>query len=82
MDPFVAPSVEVAIREFRRVVNQPDHNFNSYPEDYTLFHIGRFDVSSGKLLPQEPVSLGVAVTFLNHGSQLPIPLHDAKEASA
>ena len=65
LDPFVAPSVEYAIREFRRVVNQEGHQFNQFPQDYTLFYCGKFDVPSGKLEAIEPQSLGVAVTFLN-----------------
>lgn len=70
LDPFVAPSVEVALREFRRIVNKPDHQFNLYPEDYTLFHIGMFSVETGKLEPQDPRSLGVAITFVSQTQPL------------
>lgn len=64
LDPFVAPSVEFAVREFRQVVNQSGHQFNKFPEDYTLYHVGTFDVATGALTPMDPRSLGVAVTFL------------------
>ncbi len=65
LDPFVAPSIEFAIRSFRQAVNTPDHNFQRYPEDYTLFHIGSFSVQTGLIDPQPPNSMGVAITFLN-----------------
>lgn len=64
LDPFVAPTIEFAIREFRRAVNKEGTQFNQYPEDYTLFHIGEFDPDKGILIPQGPTSLGVAVTFI------------------
>lgn len=65
-DPFVAPTVEFAIREFRRMVNASDTNISRYPEDYTLFHIGEFDPDKGELVGFPPRSLGVAITFVDH----------------
>lgn len=62
--PFDAPSLEFAIREFRRAANDPGHQFNRFPEDYTLFYIGDFDGSSGTLESKEPTSLGVAITLI------------------
>ncbi len=70
LDPFTAPTIEFAIREFRKAVNTPDHQFQNYPEDYTLFHIGEFSIETGQLIPGENHSLGVAVTYLE---QINIP---------
>lgn len=64
LDCFVAPTAEFAIREFRSAVNKPGHQFCLYPGDYTLFLCGQFDAETGNLLPQNPVSLGVGVTFV------------------
>lgn len=64
LDPFVAPTVEAAIREFREHVNQEGSPLNRFPEDYTLFHIGEFDPDKGELVGFPPRSLGVAVTFV------------------
>lgn len=64
LDPFVAPSPEFAIREFKRAVNEEGHQFNRFPSDYTLFYIGTFDPLSGNLNGQSPTSLGVAITFV------------------
>lgn len=65
LEPFVAPSVEVAIRSFRQAVNQEKHQFNLFPSDYTLFHIGSFSQQTGYIEAAEPRSLGVALTYLN-----------------
>ncbi len=70
LDPFVAPSMEFAIREFRTIVNKEGHQFNLYPSDYTLFHIGTFDLETGQLSGSDPISLGVVVTLIE--KQLPI----------
>lgn len=70
LDPFVAPTIEFAIREFRRAVNTDGHQFNNFPEDYTLFHIGEFNPEDGFLISATPTSLGVAITFRE---QLEIP---------
>jgi len=66
LDPFVASTHEVAIREFRRIVNQAGHQFNRFPEDYTLYHLGSFDAESGLLHGSDPRSLGIAQSFMNH----------------
>lgn len=64
LDPFTAPTIEFAIREFRRAINTPDHQFAKYPEDYTLYHIGEFSAETGDLIPGQLHSLGVAQTFV------------------
>lgn len=68
LEPFFAPTVEVAIRMFRTLVNREDHQFHVYPEDYTLFHIGTFDGSRGLVDSlATPHSIGLAQTFLDRG---------------
>lgn len=65
LDPFVAPTIEVAIRGFRSVVNKPGHPFNDHPEDYTLFHVAEFDAESGTMsAPAAAVKIGAALSFL------------------
>jgi len=64
LDPFVAPSIEFALREFRSIINQEGHQFNKFPEDYTLFHIGEFNPNNALLEGIGPTSLGVAITFV------------------
>lgn len=64
LEPFWAPTIEVAIRGFREAVTREGHQFQKFPEDYTLFHLGEFDQERGELVPATPRSLGVAITFL------------------
>jgi len=64
LEPFFAPSAEAAIRGFRQAVNTENHSFNSFPEDFTLFSLGSFDSRTGMVVPHSPVSLGVAITFV------------------
>ena len=71
LDPFNAPTIEFAIREFRTAVNKEGHQFCQYPDDYTLFHIGEFNAETGQLQPSELRSLGVAITFKEQLNLLP-----------
>jgi len=65
LEPFFADTVEVALRMFRAMVSKEGHQFNRFPEDYTLFHIGDYDPTSGMLSTLlAPHSLGVAVQFM------------------
>lgn len=66
LDPFCAPTIEVAIRLFRELANKPDHAFGKFPGDYELRHIGSFDAEAGILIAADPThSLGVALTYVN-----------------
>jgi len=64
LEPFFAETVEVACRMFRALVNKEGHQFNRFPEDYTLFHIGSYDEKAGELAAITPHSLGVALTYV------------------
>ena len=78
LEPFFAPTIEYAIRQFRQAVNKPDHQFNLYPEDYTLFHVGSFDQEEGQLQPlATPHSLGVAISFIQKLSEALEVVNDA-----
>jgi hypothetical protein len=79
LEPFVAPSVDFAIRSFRQAVNTPDHQFNVFPQDYTLFVTGEFDPETGRVAPIGPTSLGVAITFMNPVNPAPVLLEEPEE---
>lgn len=49
--PFFAANDAVAERMFGMVVNEKAGPLNQYAADYTLFHIGQFDVMGGFLVP-------------------------------
>lgn len=74
LQPFVAQTIEVAIREFRAACNTPQHQFAKYPEDYTLFHVGEFNAETGLLTPlTAPHTLGVAISYIDAPSPLQAP---------
>lgn len=53
-----------ALRAFQDAVNNQETSMYHHPEDYTLFHLGEWDNSTGVYKNnQTPVSLGVAVEF-------------------
>jgi len=54
MQPFFAPSVGAAIRMFSDAVADKDSNLGRHPGDYTLFHVGDFDDSSGLTSSLDP----------------------------
>lgn len=60
LHPFNSPSIDTAIREFKRAVTTPDHQFNRFPDDYSLFHIGQFNDETGHLEPEAPRSIATA----------------------
>lgn len=87
LEPFYAPTIEYAIRQFRASINTGDHMFARFPEDYVLFHIGSFDQESGQVVANAaPMSLGVAVTFLdvpmNGSAPVDITREPVEEVSA
>lgn len=85
LTPFFAPTVEFAIREFRAAVNKPGHQFNQYPEDYTLFHVGTWYAETAEFNTHSPHSLGVAITYVEKklAEQLPLlPENDNDENDA
>lgn len=77
LEPFVAATLEVALRMFREAVNKPGHQFNKFPGDYTLFHVGEFDQEDGMVHSAKPHNLGVAITLLESGLMLDPALKEA-----
>ncbi len=49
MDVFPAPTVDFAIRGFKEACQTEGHQFQKFPEDYVLFHVGQFDGESGEV---------------------------------
>ncbi|AXH74358.1 MAG: nonstructural protein [Microviridae sp.] len=55
--PFFAFNAAVAQRTVAAVLMQGDSLVGKFPQDYQLFHIGRFDDASGELMAIAPVSV-------------------------
>lgn len=54
LTPFFTRNIDTAIRDCKQIVNTTDHNFSIHAEDYSLFHIGEYDETSGKIIAQPP----------------------------
>jgi len=63
LPPFYAPTDGSALRSFETAANTPDHEFNKYSADYTLFHLGTFDDQTATIEHTTPRSLGVAIEY-------------------
>lgn len=66
--PVLIESRGAAIRMFATMVNEVDHQFNKYPEDYVLFELGDWDEETGVITPHSaPISLGVGSNYKRSG---------------
>lgn len=66
LNPFFSATHGSAIRSLTASMDDVKSPFRRFPADYTLFHIGVFDDTSGKLIPETtPVSLGIVQEFLS-----------------
>lgn len=51
LQPFATNTHGLAERMFSEMVNTQGHQFNRFPEDYTLYHIGTFDTHTALVEP-------------------------------
>jgi len=64
LNPFYSASRGQAIRSWEKACNDPQTSMCEYPQDFTLFEIGDFDISNGQFYPYESkISLGTGVEF-------------------
>lgn len=66
LDPFFSPTVETAARGFRELVQTPDHQFNKFPEDYSLYCIGKFSGDTGEITSHSPQTIAAASSLLGN----------------
>lgn len=63
--PFFAPAPGVAIRNFIKSINTPDHQFHQFAADYTLFCIGSYDEHTGFITQDDAhENLGNGLNYL------------------
>lgn len=71
--PFTDQSEASATRNFGDAVkdgSNPNNMWHKHPEDFSLFQVGEFDMSSGELLPCIPKSLITASAIQSLNGQL------------
>ena len=54
MRPFFSQADGQATRGFKDIATDADHEVGKHPEDYTLYRIGSYNDTSGKLEGEEP----------------------------
>jgi hypothetical protein len=65
LNPFFMRSKGEAIRALTISVNNSDHDFAKFPEDYTLFELGDYEEETAKFnLYPTPTSIGKAIEFV------------------
>lgn len=77
--PYPAVNAGVALRMFEEWVLTPDHPYNKYPEDYSLWETGYFDQVTGlpERLPEKihlAEALQVRAATQNHDEIEPVNL--------
>jgi len=71
-EPFFMRTIDEALRGFRDVANNPETNICKYSEDYSLFHLGSYDSTTGVFTNNSaPYNLGLASSLK---TPLPTPL--------
>lgn len=64
LKPFFSPTIEAGIRDFGAACSRDEHQFQQFPEDYALYHIGEWDESNGVIHPAEARKVSMAVNFV------------------
>ena len=55
LQPFFLSTHGAAIRGIMECLDDPQHNFHKHAADFTLFHIGTFDESTGQIKSEEVI---------------------------
>lgn len=64
--PFYTHQKGQAIRSFQDAVNDPQCPFNKHPEDFSLFHVGEWNDTTGVVTPlPNPVPVEEALNVIN-----------------
>jgi len=64
LSPFMMKSKGEAIRAIQNHIEDKEHNFHKYAEDFTLFELGSWDDQTAKYeLHSTPKSMGVFIEF-------------------
>lgn len=63
-NPFTSANLLTAQRDFERAANDKNSDICLFPNDYTLYEIGKFDDTLGIVIPHEnPYNRGLATQY-------------------
>lgn len=64
MRPFFMQSDGQAMRSFKDIASDADHEIGKHPEDYSLHRIGVYDDNNAKLIPEDRECLATALEII------------------
>ena len=64
MRPFFLQSDGQAMRSFKDISTDADHEIGKHPEDYSLCRIGMYDDTKGRLYPEDSEVLATALEMV------------------
>jgi len=70
MRPFFSQADGQAVRGFKDIATNADHEVGAHPEDYTLYRVGAFNDTTGKLEGEELEKLKTGLECVAAGRQI------------
>ena len=70
MRPFFSQADGQAVRGFKDIACDADHEIGKHPEDYTLYRIGAFNDTTGKMEGEELEKLATALEMVSSSRQV------------
>ena len=70
MRPFFSQADGQAVRGFKDIATDADHEIGKHPEDYTLYRIGNFNDTTGKMAGEELEKLATALEMVSDSRQV------------
>ncbi|QXP08059.1 MAG: nonstructural protein [Arizlama microvirus] len=72
--PFVLSTKGLALRSWAQLLEDENTDPSKFPADFTLFELGEYDDSNGKMLPHPtPLSLGTGLEHKTQKTSHPFP---------
>ncbi len=62
--PFSTSNHMTAVRQFETAVANEEHDFHIHAEDYSLWHLAKYDTESGEIKPATKVCISQAHEIL------------------
>lgn len=66
--PHFVSSDGVAIRSFGAACEDKSTDLNKYPSDFSLYHVGSFNLETGMIEPTQPKQIANAAEFVKYAS--------------
>lgn len=64
LPPFTCTHLDIGLRAVREALRTPGHQFNKWPQDFHLYHVGKWnDETAGVAMFQQPINLGLVGTL-------------------